>query len=877
MMPVMRRTLSPYSTGIMGLDETLSGLRPGDNVVFQVDSIEDYIAFVHPFCEQAQKQERDIIYFRFANHAPLLPEGVTAHVYELHPEQGFSPFVSTIFDVIERVGLGAYYVFDCLSELSADWYSDRMLGNFFMLTCPYLYIYETIAYFALLRGRNTTHAVDAIRTTAQVVMDVYHKSDKIYVQPQKVYKRNSETMYMLHAWEDDTFRPVTKSVVTSEILGSAPQCWLDFSFQRDAWARMFTLAQELLNRTKRGKHMRRAEKYVLRRLLRMSITRDDRLLALAEKYLELPDLLALGKRMIGTGMIGGKSAGMLISRAILAKSSPRWSDILESHDSYYIGSHVFYTYLIRNGCWGAYRWLKKPSQAIESIREARQRMLTGTFPADIQGQFRDMLNYFGQSPIIVRSSSLLEDAYGNAFSGKYESYFLANQGTPEERLEIFMEAVRKVYTSTMNKEALMYREHWNLLEREEEMALLVQRVSGEDFGTYYYPHVAGAGFSFNPFVWNPDIDPKSGFLRMVFGLGTRAVDRADDDYTRIIALNAPQKRPESSYSQVRKHTQRRIDVLDLKQNQHISRPFEDVVKNSSELPIGLFASIDEQMEQRAQEQGRDDVFSYYLSFDKLLTETTFVSDMQTMLETLQTAYDYPVDIEFTANFINPYEYRINLLQCRPFQAKSQTGKVEVPQGIAPENILLYTETTIIGNSCAIPVDRIIYVVPEAYSRLSQQERYALARMVGRIAHLGGPQKTMSIMIVGPGRWGTTTPSLGVPVSFADINTVSILCELGVMHEGLVPDVSLGTHFFNDLVEMDMIYLAIHPNQEHHTYNIEFLDTAPNRLLEVLPEAAPWEKAIRVIDSESNRDGLKIFLNVDALKQKAMCYLAKEQA
>jgi len=136
---------------------------------------------------------------------------------------------------------------------------------------------------------------------------------------------------------------------------------------------------------------------------------------------------------------------------------------------------------------------------------------------------------------------------------------------------------------------------------------------------------------------------------------------------------------------------------------------------------------------------------------------------------------------------------------------------------------------------------------------------------------------MSIMIVGPGRWGTSTPSLGVPVNFADINTVSILCELGVMHEGLVPDVSLGTHFFNDLVEMDMIYLAIHPNQERHTYNSEFLETAPNRLLEVLPEAGEWEKAIRVIDSGSSRDGLKIFLTVDALQQKAMCYLAEEQA
>jgi hypothetical protein len=105
---------------------------------------------------------------------------------------------------------------------------------------------------------------------------------------------------------------------------------------------------------------------------------------------------------------------------------------------------------------------------------------------------------------------------------------------------------------------------------------------------------------------------------MVFGLGTRAVDRTDDDYTRIIALNAPQKRPESSYSEMRRHTQRRIDVLDLKQNQHIAHPFEDVVTNSEGLPIDLFASQDTEARQRAAEMGHEDAFTYYLSFDEML-------------------------------------------------------------------------------------------------------------------------------------------------------------------------------------------------------------------------------------------------------------------
>ena len=117
-------------------------------------------------------------------------------------------------------------------------------------------------------------------------------------------------------------------------------------------------------------------------------------------------------------------------------------------------------------------------------------------------QFAEMLDYFGQSPIIVRSSSLLEDNYGNAFAGKYESVFCANQGSPQKRLEDFLSAVRTIYASTMSEEALRYRAHRGLLDRDEQMALLVQRVSGGLHGDLFFPQVAGVGLSYNPYVWN---------------------------------------------------------------------------------------------------------------------------------------------------------------------------------------------------------------------------------------------------------------------------------------------------------------------------------------------------------------------------------------
>ena len=133
------------STGMASLDAVLTGLRPGDNVVFQVDKVIDYVPFVHLFCQDTVKNGHKLIYFRFASHAPLLPPDVAAEVHDLNPAAGFEAFIASILNTIERVGTGACYVFDCLSDLAADWYSDIMLGNFFQLTCPHLFDFDTFA------------------------------------------------------------------------------------------------------------------------------------------------------------------------------------------------------------------------------------------------------------------------------------------------------------------------------------------------------------------------------------------------------------------------------------------------------------------------------------------------------------------------------------------------------------------------------------------------------------------------------------------------------------------------------------------------------------------------------------------------------------
>jgi pyruvate,water dikinase len=863
-----------FSTGLPNLDKALQGVRAGDNIVLQVDAIDDYFPFVHPFCLEAIKRKQRLIYFRFAGHPQVVPDKIDAEVYNLHPENGFETFISEIFDVIEKRGRGACFVFDSLSELVADWYSDRMLGNFFMLTCPYLYDYDTVTYFALLRDQHTDIATKAIHNTAQVVLDVYNNKNKLYLHPKKVDKRYSPTLYMLHIWEGDDFLPAVRSSVISEVTTSIPQPWLDFTSHRsDFWGRTFSQAQEYITNMQQGEESSDKVKKLLKRLIRMAVTRDPKVLKLAEKYFDIADLVGIGKRMIGTGLIGGKSTGMMLARAVLHKSRQRWEDLLEPHDSFFIGSDVFYTYIIQNGCWWMRRKLLTSDDFLSGADEVRQKLLRGTFPDEIKAQFMKILEYFGQAPIIVRSSSLLEDGYGNAFSGKYDSVFCANQGTPKERLDNFIDAVCTIYASTMKKETLAYRKHLGLLDRDEQMALLVQRVSGSRYDDLFFPQLGGVGLSFNPFVWNKDIDPQAGMLRFVYGLGTRAVDRNDDDYTRIIALNAPNMMPESSMDSIRKHTQKNVDVINIEANKFDTLSFEELVKVTSDLDLDMFATRDTGMEQRARAHNIKDVFSHVLTFDKILSKTDFVEDMKELLYILQEAYNYPVDIEFTLNFLPGGSYKINLVQCRPFQAKSKISKIKAPEDLEQSDVVFSTSGPIIGNSVSIKIDRLIYVEPGPYSKLNMADRYTVAKVIGELTHLNtNNDKKVNIAIMGPGRWGTSTPSLGVPVSLSDINTVSVIVEIAAMHDGLVPEVSLGTHFFNDLVDLDMLYMAIYPEKEGHIINTDYLGKAANKLETLLPGKARWGDVIKVIEVDKVSKGKSIHLNAHSIGQKGICYL-----
>jgi hypothetical protein len=167
------KSLMECSTGVPSLDRVINNLRIGDNVVWQVDEISDYFQFTAPYVENALKEGRRVVYMRFAQHGPILQPGQYDQIYMLDSYSGFESFSTQVHSIIKNEGVEVYYVFDCLSDLQSAWATDLMIGNFFMVTCPYLFELNTIAYFAILRNSLSFKTIARIRETTQVLFDVY--------------------------------------------------------------------------------------------------------------------------------------------------------------------------------------------------------------------------------------------------------------------------------------------------------------------------------------------------------------------------------------------------------------------------------------------------------------------------------------------------------------------------------------------------------------------------------------------------------------------------------------------------------------------------------------------------------------------------------
>ncbi len=860
-------------SGIPGMDELLNYIRMGDNVVWSVSDLEDFKFFALPFAEQAIRDGRNLIYMRFAEHEPILTPRPGLKIFEFDPDKGFEAFTVDIYNRITEEGRDAFYVFDSLSSLQSVWYTDLMMGNFFRVTCPYLFRLDTVAYFPLLRGRHSFDAVARIRDTTQLLMDVYHGEDRMYVHPLKVWNRYSPRMFLPHSCRLETpggdngmteekntchrgvrkesessgpggkqyqFETVDGGVAMSryyQLVEEEEEKNQDQNF--DSHDRFFSLAKLDYQR---GVFSPETE----RQIIESTLTRDSRLQEMIRKYFSPRDYFQLRDRMIGSGSVGGKACGMLLARKIIYTELPEFRRYFEPHDSYYIGSDVFYTYIVSNNCWETRIAQRTEEGYFEKAAALKEALLSGSFPPDIREKFRKVLEYFGQSPIIVRSSSFLEDGFGNAFAGKYESVFCVNQGTPEERLEAFEEGVRRVYASTMDISALEYRKQRGLQHSDEQMAILVQRVSGSYHGQLFFPTAAGVGYSYSSYRWNKYMDPSAGLLRIVAGLGTRAVDRPDHDYPRLANLDRPAVSMYGSAADRHRFSQRVMDVLDTGRNELTGVEISSLLDR---LPLWFKKAVMERDYEAENALKRMNRWRqvWFTTCQGILENQAFTELMQKMLKTLQLVYGNPVDIEYTVNLDEGGEFVVNLLQCRPLYTGQKGIAGEIPV-LPEEDTFFCLKDSAMGSSVKERIDVVIQIDAKAYYEYPYALKPGAAEAVGAI-NAWYRDKGKNILLMSPGRVGTSSPELGVPVSFAQISGFRGICEVSDSRAGYMPELSYGSHMFQDLVEAGIFYCALWGDDRTVRYNGEMFAALENRFPEICPDREELYDMFRVTEPE----------------------------
>ena len=810
-------------SGFPGMDRALDNIRMGDNVVWQVSSLEEYRVFARAFAEQAIRDGRNLLYIRFADHPPILEPMEGLRIVPVELSHRFETFTIRIHELIEKEGKDAFYVFDCLSELEEAWATDLMMGNFFHLTCPFLFILDTVAYFPLLRGRHSFDAVAKIRETTQLLLDVYPGAGaEMYVRPVKVWERSGPSMFKPHLFVPETgeFRALSEGVEISRFYremnlsghgSSAPSM--------DSWERFF-------QRTKLKLESGEDVTQECGRICDIMLTRDERLRGLIKKHFAPRDYFEVYSRMVGTGMIGGKACGMLLSRKITENLRPDIFERVEPHDSFYIGSDVFYSYIVDNGFWDLKIRQRTGEGYFALADEFARRVMEGSFSPAMENAFRQLLDYFGGDPFIVRSSSILEDGFGNAFAGKYESVFCACQGSPEERLAEFEQAIRTVYASTVGLSALDYRKRRGLENLDEQMALLVQRVSGSRYEGFFMPCVAGVGYSVSPYRMNAQ-RPERGMLRLVAGLGTAAVDRRTGSYPRIVSMDAPTRELLSSSGDKHRFSQRLVDLIDLTTGTLESRGAEAVAPALPLYQQRLLYSHDTDAESSFRERGiRRTVL--FASCAGVVKTAPLMQDMDHILSLLQEQYEHPVDIEYTVNFSPDGEYMIDLLQCRPLTQAAAGEAVTFPGPEAGETPLLETKGASMGFSRSFTADAVVCVDAVAYYRMPYKDKFRVKAALSAINWAYRDQKKKLVLIT-PGRIGTSSPELGVPTSFADISEFNTVIEVSETEAGYVPELSYGSHFFQDLVESGILYSAVFKDETTLAFDPAPLCAGQNRL------------------------------------------------
>ncbi len=505
--------------------------------------------------------------------------------------------------------------------------------------------------------------------------------------------------------------------------------------------------------------------------------------------------------MIGSGEVGGKARGLLFAMRAMEDGAhlTRFQHLLRFPDSTVLTSEVFRAFMEENRLQDAV--LAGCSGEI-TLDELSEQIVSATFP---RAWAEELIPFLDREtrPLVVRSSSIMEDDPDHSFAGIYLSVFLPNTGPLDVRLERLIRAIKRVYASTFAPNARAYRKRHGLDWRKERMAILIQNMIGSSYEhELFYPLVGGVAFSRNYYPWTDRLTPDDGVVRLVVGTGTRAVGR---EYARVFSPRLPRLRPEGfDVRTIIRYSQETVDVLDMEAGELAQRKLYELDNPL----LGMICSrVDSNGDLRELSHGPARLDGRLIASFTSLIETDAIVPLsrliRELLDALAGLLELPVDLEFAIDFSGPEAEAAGsplfyILQVRPLGSRHEHRRIHLPPVHEDRSILECHQ--VLGNGRLDGIRHLVLVSPETYR---WDKGYEIARSVGRINHRLS-ELDEPYVLMGPGRWASTNPQLGVPAQYNEIAGASAIVEMST--ESFAPELSYGTHFYADMVGSGVLYL-----------------------------------------------------------------------
>jgi len=506
---------------------------------------------------------------------------------------------------------------------------------------------------------------------------------------------------------------------------------------------------------------------------------------------------------IGSGSIGGKARGLAFVDFLLSKTDleTRWPGVTVAvPNTVVIASDVFDFFMEQNGLDSLISETQGNEQTAALFEKAR---LPDYVMRDLEALIEKL-----EGPLAVRSSSLLEDSKTQPFAGVYNTYMLANNHPdPARRLEELERAVKFVYASVFSREARAYRRLNPLIMDEEKMSVVIQRVVGRAYpGGRHYPAFAGVMQSYNYYPV-PPLGAEDPIAHIALGLGKTIVEGFN-------ALRFSPSHPQNlhQFSTIRDflaNSQNKFIALDTALSETplgyeeepalVTAGIEDAEKDGSlELVGSTYSAENDTVSDSISEPG-----ARLITFAPILkNEALPLSEILNTLSTLsKEAMGCNIEMEFACDYdTRSGEAAFNILQMRPMVSRSAVKKVTL-KDLRPESLLCLSAQAL-GNGAHRDILDLVYVIPEKFDTLKTREiAEEIGELNARLRAEGRPY-----IIIGPGRWGSSDPLLGIPVKWHHISNSRIIIEAA--YGDFVVDPSYGTHFFHNVTSLGIGYFTI---------------------------------------------------------------------